>query len=176
MNDIMLNNILKDSIQQLKVPQADRGFIVQLAVVPTGDSPNREGRKERIEDINGYVEFQFGQRVERALKAYGEKLSGLFLLTLQSDSFFEQHEGMIKEVLDNPHARVATQGDDDNLAKTIQNVLSTASLLSHHAVNISHVYLTVYSWRTTPDILFDVQTIDVLSEVEKRLTGAGNHE
>lgn len=112
----------------------------------------------------------------RALKAYGDKLDGAVLLAVQSESFFEQYEGLIREALDNPHARVSFQGVEQDSATTIRDVIRVSDTFGHHAVNFSHVYLTVYSWRTTPDILFDVQTIHVLSEVKKRLTGTGKYE
>lgn len=168
MHDTMLNDILKDSIQQLKGPKSNTRFFIQVSVVPTDDSFDRDDIQKRIEDLNGYMEFQFGQRIEGALKAYGERLSGEFFLRLQSSSFFEQYTFMMKEVLDNLNARVAVRADVEQLVGTIRSLAGTQD---KRAIDTGNVFLTVCSFENTPDYSFDVRSIHLMSEIEERLKG-----
>lgn len=76
---------------------------------------------------------------------------------------------MIKESISDADTRLSLQTDSRDSAARLRSLVR---LREGEAINLGHIFLTVFSWNTDNGLM-DTQTIHVLSEIEKRLAGKG---
>lgn len=167
MKDDLLNYIIDDSTDNLTLEKADQRRLVQLTVIPVKKPRKREETQKHVELLNSVVDSFFLRAMSQSGVPQNRIITGAFFLGIQEDKLKNRFENMIRGVFSGVDTRVSLRLDGRDSAARLR---SLARLKENEAINLDHVFLTVFSWNTDNGVM-DTQTIHVLSEIEKRLAG-----
>lgn len=169
MKDDLLNYIIDNSTDNLTLEKAEERRLVQLTVIPVKKPIKRRDTHKRLEVLNTCADSFFRGVMKQSSVPQNEIINGAYFLGIQDNKFKNRYEGMIRGVFSGVDTRVSLRLDARDSAARLR---SLARLREGEAINLGHVFLTVFSWNTDNGLM-DTQTIHVLSEIEKRLAGKG---